>query len=283
MHTYEYQILRYMPDRVSGEFVNLGVVLFSSHLQQITSKFVKRTGRLTDVFPEINSKYLVKVIQSMQNDFEILNNQLSKKLILEPFKSSEEVTSRVLPKDNSSLFFTPPEKTLDLTIDAAIDYLYARLVTVNVTEDEKEIKLDKDVWSKVYKTYFEKKGISNKLQHHTVQTKFAPREFEHAWKNGHWNFFEPVNFNLSRPESIRNKVHKWIGEIDELSSVAEHSHLYILSMLSEQHPEMNDYIKDLKSKSNQKVTVEVVTEDEAERLVKELMEEIEMHTNKKAR
>lgn len=281
MKTYEYQILRYMPDRVTGEFVNLGIVLFNSNAQEIVARFIQRSGRITEIFPGINSKYLLKVLQSMQTDFENMNNQLSKKLLLEPYKSLEEITTRVLPKDNSALFFTPPERILDLNIDAALNYLYNRLVSLHSIESDKEIRQDKEVWSKVYKTYFEKQGISNHLQSHTVQTKFASREFEHAWKNGHWNFFEPVNFNLNRTESIRSKVHKWIGEIDELTTVSEHSHLYLLSVLSEQHTEMNEYIKGyLTSKSSTKVTVKVITQNEAEQLAKELKVKVENHGQK---
>ncbi|TAE87753.1 MAG: DUF3037 domain-containing protein [Bacteroidetes bacterium] len=278
MHTFEYQILRYMPDRVTGEFVNLGVALASVREQKVSVRFIQKPGRISEVFSGVNTKYLVKVIQAIQADLERVNNQHIDKLPLESFKSTSELTNKFLPKDNSALFFTPVEKTLDINIDAAADYLFSRIVTIQATNEENGVKQDKEVWSKVYKTYFERQGVTSHLKQHTLKTKFSDRPFEHAWKNGVWHYFEPVNFNLSRPESIKSKVHKWIGEIDELTTANEGSKLYLLTKLSENHTELNTYIKDyLSSKSSKQVSVEVVTQANVEELVASIKEKIELH------
>lgn len=282
MHTFEYQILRYMPDRVTGEFVNLGIALASVNDQKVSVRFIQKPGRISDVFSGVNTKYLVKVIQSIKADLERVNTQQNNQLHLEPFKSLSELTNKFLPKDNSALFFTSVENTLDVNIDAAADYLFSRIVTIQATEEEREVKQDKEVWSKMYKTYFEKQGVTSHLKQHTLKTKFSERPFEHAWKNGVWHYFEPVNFNLSRPESIKNKVHKWIGEIDELTTADEKSKLYLLTKLSEQHTDLNVYVKDyLSSKSGKQVSVEVVTQADVEQLVASIKEKIELHEQAK--
>ncbi len=39
MNTYQYQVLRFPPDRVSGEFVNLGAVVFDPGQMKLISHF----------------------------------------------------------------------------------------------------------------------------------------------------------------------------------------------------------------------------------------------------
>lgn len=59
---------------------------------------------------------------------------------------------------------------------------------------------------------------------------------------------------------------------------AEKSKLYLLSKLSEQHTDLNKYIKDyLSSKSSDQVEVEVITQLEAEKRVAEIRKKIEVH------
>jgi hypothetical protein len=77
-------------------------------------------------------------------------------------------------------------------------------------------------------------------------------------------------------------VHKWIGEIDELTTADEKSKLYLLTKLSEQHTDLNVYVKDyLSSKSGKQVSVEVVTQADVEQLVASIKEKIELHEQAK--
>jgi len=68
MITIQYQILRYLPDRVSGEFVNLGIVAFDSSNKILKSKFINKIGKISSFFPNINSRYLIKSIKTIQQD-----------------------------------------------------------------------------------------------------------------------------------------------------------------------------------------------------------------------
>lgn len=278
MTTFEYQILRYMPDRVNGEFVNLGVVVFHSTEQTLRSGFIHKAGRIADIFPGVNSRYLLKVVQAIQIDLDRISHQQTDKLPLERYQNIADITRKILPPDDSALFFTQPEKTLDVNAEVALNYLFNRLVSLHETGEDKEVKLDKDVWTKVYKKHFEAAGISKHLTAHKVKTKFDDFNFEHAWKNGHWNFFEPVTFNLNKIESVKHKVYRWAGQIDGLNTAGEELHLYLLSLLPEKNDELAAFVRELLlSKSNQKVKVELITKEQTDSLVKNLKEEINQH------
>lgn len=278
MINYHYQILRFLPDRVNEEFVNLGVVVFDPQKRLSTSRFIDKASRVSAFFPEVNTRYLSTTLKFLQAEFFNLSSKFSQELQLDRMGDLNQITKSVLPKDDSSLVFSETKKGRDLNVGIACDDLFERVVLRNISEqDEIELRNDREVWNKVYKNYFEKHKISNRLHAHTVKTKNDELHFERAWKNGKWNCFETVSFNLTRLDSIKNKVYKWAGKLDELRSSKEPISLYLLSVL----PADKDLIKFINRKLNDKEfdhsTVTLITEDEAESLTRQLQKEIEAH------
>jgi len=278
MNTFQYQLLRFLPDRVTGEFVNLGVVVYDPISKKIGVKFIEKTTRLSQVFPNTNSRFILKTVKFVESQLRRLSRQLTDELEFEYFENLEEITRRVMPKDDSALFFTETTLSLDINIDALLNYLFNRLVSINLTEAERDYQSDKEIWSKVYKEYFDEMNISKYLRPASIKTKFEDVKFEHSWKNGHLNFFETVNFDLQKTESIRNKVFRWAGQIDELKTSKEASHLYLLALLPKDDLSTNKFIKEfLQSKSSSKVTVEVVAPENAKKVAQGIKREIEAH------
>jgi len=274
MQTFDYQILRYMPDRVNGEFLNLGIVMFQVETAQIEFKFISKTGRISEVFPGTNSRFLIKTIERIKINLTSFKELQTQKLTLEPIISLDSLTRKVLPKDDSALFFTNTEKTLDVSIEVASGYLFKRLISMHQNIEEKEIKQDKEVWSKVYKKYFEEAGITHHLRQHQIKTKFDEFNFDHSWKNGHWNFFEPISFIQNRKEQVKNKVYKMAGKIESLSKSDEYLHLYLLSLLPAENDLVEFVNEILTSKSNKKLKVEIITQDNITKMTTDLMNEI---------
>lgn len=280
MKSFQYQLLRFLPDRITGEFVNLGVVAYDPDEKRIGVRLIDKTTRLSQVFPNTNSRFIIKTVRFIEEQLKKLDNQLSSELEFESFVSLEEVTRRVLPKDDSALFFTETTLSLDVSINALVDYLYNRQVNINLTESDREYQSDKDIWSKIYKEYFDQLNISRYLKPVSIKTKFEEVRFEHSWKNGHLNFFETVNFDLQKTESIRNKVFRWAGQIDELKTSKEPSHLYLLALLPKDDISTNNFIKEfLQSKSSSKVTVEVIVPENARRVALDIKNEIDAHAS----
>ncbi len=278
MKSFQYQILRFLPDRISEEFLNLGVVVFDKQTKQLSVEIIEKTGRLSQVFPESNTRYILKAVRHIDTRLKVIANQLSNEFEFENNNEISVITKMALPKDDSALFFTESQSILDIDIHCVSTYLFDRLVGVNQSDSEKEFRNDKEVWSKVYKQYFDDLNISKHLTPAKISTKFDHVEFEHTWRNGHLNFFEPVNFDLEKLESIRNKVFRWSGQIDELKTASEHSHLYLLSILPKNDIKVSHFINDfLASKSSKEVKVEIVTLENVDNITKGLKTEFESH------
>ncbi len=57
MIKYQYQILRYVHDQFTGEFGNLGVVMYAPKNRFLKCKVVSKYARLSSFFGEINGQF----------------------------------------------------------------------------------------------------------------------------------------------------------------------------------------------------------------------------------
>jgi len=85
---------------------------------------------------------------------------------------------------------------------------------------------------------------------------------------------EPVAFNLSTERTVKEKVYRWMGKLQELEDSDEEFRLYLLTQLPEQK-ELRDFIFErLKDQPQQLHQVEIVTPERADEFVRGLVETI---------
>lgn len=280
MISIQYQILRFLPDRVSGEFANLGIVAYDPTTGVLKSRFIDKIGKISSFFPKIKSKHLVKLIREIKDELE---NYPTKNHIINSISENdalEQITREILPVDDSALVFSEIKKCLDISIERAVSDLFLRFVGTHILEEDiEEVRNDKEVWNKVCKSHFDQYGISGHLAAHKVKTKNDELEFDKAWKNGIWNCFETVSFNLTRSDAIKNKVYKWVGKLEELDSSSESLHIYLLSVLPHEYPELTSFItKKIEEKGTENLKVDLVSEHEIPQFAKKIKAEIEQHS-----
>ncbi|MGH1517921.1 DUF3037 domain-containing protein [Chryseobacterium sp. JK1] len=278
MKKYQYQVVRYRHDLVTGEFVNVGIVLYSPEERILDSKFITRYSRITHFYDDVNGNYLVKVLKHFKNQIDLLKNNFNS-LFSPEYKSITEITEPILLKDDLSIFCSDIYNVIDLSFESALNDLYERFVDKYVNESDKDVRDDKFVWKNIYKKYFDEYNITDKLTSHTVLTKNDKIEFDKTWKNGIWNCFESVSFDLKKPESIKNKIYRWNGILNELETAQEKINLYFLTALpNEKEKTLTDFIKDTFSREKyQSINVSLITESEAKELASTFKEKIENH------
>lgn len=279
MKKFQYQILQFCPDKVTGEFLNVGIVLFDPTDQQLVFKILHKVGSIGQLFDQANTRYLIKQLNTINTSLNKIKRTIDDdKMRLHLFKSVDEITRKAFVRDDSALLFSEIRNSLDISIDHLLDYLVGRMLTVGRIEVDQDIKSDKEVWTKMFKHYFDEFNISTFLRPRTVKTKYDEISFEHTWKNGHINFFESVNFDLQKEDTIKNKVRRWAGQIDELKTAGEDLHLYLLANMPDSNDQMSTYISSfLSDKSTDNVKVDIITFSEADKFAKELREEIVTH------
>jgi hypothetical protein len=266
MIKYQYQTIRYVHDRITGEFVNVGLLMFEPTSNFLECKVINKYARISHFFGEINGSFLLTTLKQFQNQVMEISKSLKDFRSDYDFKDISTVTDHLLPKDDSALVATDVKFGLDINVEAAFEDMYHRIIEAYNHDGEYELHTDHYAWQKIYKRYFDRFGVTQKLKKHSVRTERDTIDFDKAWKNGVWNCYQTLSFDLKKIDSIKNKVYKWSGVLKELETSNEPMKLYFLTTAHKANDhELDEFIKStLTDVHTNKIEVSVITETEAE-------------------
>jgi hypothetical protein len=191
------------------------------------------------------------------------------------YESIDVITASILPKDDSALMCTDVKRAIDIDLNKAFDDMFNRIVEKYCEEIDVNPHNDNFAWKQYYKRYFEKYGLSDKLKKHSVKTNTDVIEFDKAWKNGVWNCYQSVSFDLLRVEAIKNKAYKWSGVLKQLETTKEQLHIYFLTAEPKQDHGLKKLITEALTINNPNVLVTLVTENQAEEFVVQVKKDME--------
>lgn len=224
---YSYVVLRYVHDTTTGEFVNVGVALHAPEVQYASAICRTTYGRLNRMFPGINAEYFKSLMRHIQSRFETMGKQISTQLPLENIKSVTDIARRILPIDDSSLQWSQPGVGLTDNPEEALKKLYDRMVMKYEERTAREHRTEDDVW-RHFKRTLEDKNLLKYFEPKKIIVQDDEVEFQHTWKNGRFHCLEAVSFDLSSPDSIRDKAHRWLGRVTSIAHSREEFDLYFL-------------------------------------------------------
>ena len=234
-------------------------------------EFIHSRQRISAVFHGVESAHIMRKLKILQEKLEDLEKHDSGKL---PFHENLSVTfysSQILKKDDSSLQFSEVKKGMDISVESAFRDLKERLLYKWVVDNDYDYRSDEDVWRDRYKTHFKNAGLADKMVTRSVKTKTDTLQFDQAYKNGVWNYFQPLNLNLKKTDSIKNKVYKWKGIISEMQTADEDMKLIFLSEMPEKENGISEFIREqLGSKKEDKDFSELVTPENVDELLGKL-------------
>ena len=187
-----------------------------------------------------------------------------------------EIALSVLPKDDSSLQWSEPNGGITENAAATLDQLYTRLVERYEQRSQLPSRDDDDVW-RLYRKPLENKQVLSRLQPKRIVGKDYDHEFEHAWKNGVWNVFQPLSMDLLNAEAILDKANRWLGRSTNLKESNEPFRIVMLIGEPRIDRLRPAYAKALNILHKMPVDAELVTEQEAEKFSEDLAKEMEIH------
>lgn len=276
MLSYQYQLVRYIHDRSTSEFVNVGVVIFHPETRITKSCFLGKYGRISNFFSEVNGHYLISVLKQ----FEKAINDISEKSdeIFFPYNNISDITLSILPKDDSALECSEVKYGIGIDIKTSLQTLFEILVNKYSLEIEEDRHDDKYVWKNVYKKYFDKYEITKNLKSHSVKTSNDIIEFDKSWKNGIWHCYQTLSFDLKKEDAIKNKVYKWSGILNELDKSEEDIHIHFLTVGPTKHKSIQKFIDNtFINRNSSTIKVSLVKETEAEQFAFNVNKEILEH------
>jgi hypothetical protein len=223
--TYSTITLRYLHDVVTGEFANIGVVLYSPEQRFLEARFTASYERLNAIFLKIDHLHFRALMRYLANRFDEIAAEIRDGLHVAPVTALQEIVRQVLPPDDSSLQWSEPGGGFTEDPAATLDELFKRLVERYVAGAEQVSRTDDEI-VKPFKARLGKRA--EKLAEKTIETKDYQYDFRFAWKNDIWHLYEPVSFDLVDPGSIREKANKWLGRGVALHDAREKFKIHFL-------------------------------------------------------
>jgi hypothetical protein len=208
---YSYVVLRYIHDILTGEFVNVGLVMVVPGRPLILRKARKTFGRIKNVFPDLDSDSYKRAIEAIERGMKAFDRSLKTEDMFKGEKTAGDYGRIALPFDDSSLQWSPVGAGLTADPQKTFDQLFHRFVARYDRASERR-RNDEDVWRPV-EAKLKEQGINLELEPKRIEGITDAVEFRHAWKNGRWHVYEPLSFDLSDADNIKFKARRWLGHL----------------------------------------------------------------------
>lgn len=278
---FQFAVLRYIHDAFTGEFLNVGLAFYCQDPAFFRVRLLQKYRRITNAFPQADGEFYRRYITSLQSKFNALAEKVnSQQSTFEPWPPGrvEELLLQVLPPDDSSIQFSEAQGGMTKDLEATFEDIYRRLIEAHLPLDEHESRNEAEVWN-VYREPLRNQNVIRLLLPHVIHTKKGDFEFDHAWKNGHWNAMQPLSFDLVQPKSIRNKALQYFGTNVVLRESKAINTLYYLlgAPRRDDKDVLKEYAKakDLLGAREHAKTIKLIEEDEAEDFARDIAPKIE--------
>lgn len=276
---YSYVVLRYRHDPFAGEFANVGVVLYAPYFGFLQAKVRRTIGRLSGIFPDIASIEFKRVVRNIENAIARLASDENNNL-LSSLQDAGTISRRVLPDDDSSFFWSPVGSGVSDDPLKTLEKLYLRFVG-RYDESHRSGRDDAAVWKPVRDILLDL-NLASRLETKVISSAVSSIEFEHAWKNGAWHCYQPVSFDLSSEEHIREKACRWAGTMVSLQDATERFKPHFLVGKPSNPKFLTAYSQALKILERSPVHSQVIEEENAADLAHKIEDEIREHDAKRA-
>ena len=216
---YSYVVLRYIHDILTGEFVNVGLVMLVPNQPQVLTKVRNTFGRIKKVFPDLDATSYKTAIKAIERGLNEVEGGLQTESRSKGGMTAGDCGRLALPPDDSSLQWSPAGGGLTENPRKTFDQLYHRFVTYydhSVTHR----RSDEDVWQPV-KTRLKERNVNIKFRPKTIKGNTDTVKFRRAWKNGRWHAYEPLSFDLSDAEKIKDKARLRLGHLSAVKGGAK--------------------------------------------------------------
>ena len=269
---FSFGLVRYVHDPVGGEFLNVGVVVYSPAGGYLKARCTQRYGRLSCAFGDVPGQHVRSLMAHVERRVNRFGAEADDVGSLD---TPMGVFERLFAIDDSSLQFGEGGGGLTDDFDATLERLYERFVG-QFEADAPRRKADGDVW-KESKAALRRAGVARYLTAHRVSSGTYSHTFDHAIKNGVWHALEPVSFDLASAAKVKDKANKWVGRTVSLEGGASDLKLYYLLGRPERAGVQESYeqAKDILHMS--RIPHEIIEEDEVEDFAAHMKDLVEDH------
>ena len=216
MPPFTYVVLRYVHDSVTGESLNVGVLLVSSPEEYANCRLEMNHGRLAAAFRDFDSEFHRHTMRGLDRDVRRLRDlSLHGQRSLFPLGDAGKLIRTLWP--DTGLSYRASEVKVGATenLDRTLESLFKRFVTSQEPDRRgRRRRDDEDVWRDVHRHLPAK--VAMRLHSASVEAGPFVFKFDHAYQNGRLHVVEPLSFDLLESDTVRDKSMRWIGYASHL-------------------------------------------------------------------
>lgn len=275
--TYTYTVLRYVHDVVTGEFVNVGVLLFAPKNNLVKVSVRSSIGRIKHVFPDLDRKAFISAMKAAERAVRRISKGLEQGDLLAEFGDAASIARKVLVSDDSSLQWSTVSGGLTDDVDKTFDRVYRRYVSRYDTRSPHR-RTDDEVWRPV-RQLLEEKNIPVEFDEKIVAGTSDEIVFKRAWRNGVWHAYEPISFDLADAEGIKDKARRWRGHLEAVyDGVDSGLKLHFIVGAPQNHALQGAFQNAIKILSEAAFQPEIYEESDIPQLVNKIEDGVREHT-----
>jgi hypothetical protein len=228
-HDYSYSLLRYCQDREAGEFANIGVLFWCPQDRFLGFRGSHRFARLTHFFGDLDRDGYRLLVAHVERRFDQMAEDVVNGLPLDPLPASaRELATKVVPEDDGALLWSLARGGITDDPATELKFVYDRFIGKHHEAKEATRRDDGEVFRQAFRSIFTSTKLAERMHEHEVVAPLASHVFKHAWKNGVWNVYETLSFDMADPDSIERKAHTWYGRSMHLTQAKEAPKLHYL-------------------------------------------------------
>lgn len=272
LERYSFCFLRYVHEPLSGEFANVGVLVWAPQSRFLGFKASQKFRRLSHFFHGFQQQDHRQLIGRIDTQFQKIAAQLSGSQQSLEFpedpESARDLALKVIPHDDAALQWSLSGGGLTESPAAELEALFHEAVARHYDSVEDARRDDAVIYREIYSRAFESFLVKPHVSSHEITAPLATHVFPQAWKNGVWNVYQPLSFDLKQGEAIRNKAYRWESLTRFLADSPERPKIHLL-LGEPSGDQRKDYAKAKDVLRSFKV-VELVEENEASDFAREL-------------
>lgn len=277
---YSYAVLRYVHDPLAAEFVNVGVIVFVpgrvSQAAYLRAETRKTIGRMRDMFPDLDRTSFLSAMRAIDRGLSRLSKTVMQQGLLPTEGDALSIAHQALPKNDTSLQWSPVGSGLCKNPDSIFERLYERYVS-KYDQRQARRRSDDEVWRPV-RAKLEERRISIDLQPKVIRSGDDQVEFQHAWKNGAWHVYEPLSLDLADADGIAQKAHRWLGQLTSIAIDATERFQPHFIVGAPTNPQLEPaYQRALRILQKAPIDVEIFEESQVDLLVDRIEDEMKAH------
>ena len=279
-YPYSYTILRYVHDTTSGEFVNIGIALYSREAGFLSVKIKPNHGRLSQMFGGMNVAHYKSVLSMIRCSFKELGEEVRDNSSVH-YENVHALVHTIIAPEDCSFQWSKMGSGISKDLDSTAESIYERMVLRYENKSNNKSRDDHDVWKSFSKPLADM-NVLGRLEEKTISSDDVDVKFSHSYQNGVLNCLEPVSLDYKTAGYIVEKANSMLGKVTSVANSKEKFRLHYLVG----EPEGNKNKKQVETALNvlhkTPIEHEIIRESEAESFAAQVKAQLEEHDKKEA-